>query len=94
MTTKTMCGGLSPQLTIKNPADELAIWCLGKQFFCHAVVYTPEHTWTTLLDKSLSLEQIDKVCDIHLIYMGYGKFRHITHTSEEMLKTVELQPAT
>ena len=41
----------------------------------------PEHTWTTLQDKSLSLEQIDKVCDLHFVYMGYGKFGHITHKS-------------
>ena len=77
----------------KNPCDEIALWCLCKQYFRHAVVYTPEHTWTTLQDKSLNLKQIDKVCDLHFVYMGYGKFGHITHAStEESVKTTEIQP--
>ena len=78
----------------KNPCDEIALWCLCKQYFRHAVVYTPEHTWTTLQDKSLNLEQIDKVCDLHFVYMGYGKFGHIIHAStEESVKTTEIQPS-
>ena len=77
----------------KNPCDEIALWCLCKQYFRHAVVYTPEETWTMLQDKSLSLEQIDKVCDLHFVYMGYGKFRHIMHKStEETVRTTEIQP--
>ena len=77
----------------KNPCDEIALWCLCKQYFRHAVVYTPDHTWTTLQDKSLSLEQIDKVCDLHFVYMGYGKFGHITTINEDPVKSTELQPA-
>ena len=67
----------------KNPCDEIALWCLCKQYFRHAIVYTPEHTWTTLQDKTLSLEHIDKVCDLHFVYLGYGKFGHITHKSTD-----------
>ena len=76
----------------KNPCDEIALWCLCKQYYRHAVVYTPEHTWTTLQDKTLSVEQIDKVCDLHFVYMGYGKFGHITHKSNDLVKTAEIQP--
>ena len=61
----------------KNPVDELALWCLCKMTFRHAVVYTPGHTWTTLKDKNMTIEEIDKVCDLHFAYMGYGKFAHI-----------------
>ena len=77
----------------KNPADELALWCLCKQFYRHAVVYTPDHTWTTLKDKSVPIEQIDTVCDIHLIYMGYGKFGLVKPISEDHVKSTDLQPA-
>ena len=78
----------------KNPCDEIALWCLCKQYFRHAVVYTPYHTWTTLQDKTLSAEQIDQVCDLHFVYMGYGKFGHITHKiSNEPVKTADIQPS-
>ena len=78
----------------KNPCDEIVLWCLCKQYFRHAVVYTPDHTWTTLQDKTLSLEQIDQVCDLHFVYMGYGKFGHITHkTTNEQVKTADIQPS-
>ena len=77
----------------KNPCDEIALWCLCKQYFRHAVVYTPEHTWTTLQDKTLSLEQIDKVCDLHFFYMGYSKFGHITHKANDTVKTAKIQPS-
>ena len=77
----------------KNPADELALWCLCKQFYRHAVVYTPDHTWTTLKDKSAPIDQIDRVCDIHLIYMGYGKFGLVKPISEDHVKSTDLQPA-
>ena len=61
----------------KNPVDELALWCLCKMTFQHAVVYTPGHTWPTLKDKHMTIEEIDKVCDLHFAYMGYGKFARI-----------------
>ena len=52
-----------------------------------------EYTWTTLQDKSLNLEQIDKVCDLHFVYMGYSKFGHITHAStEESVKPPKYNP--
>ena len=61
----------------KNPVDELALWCLCKMTFRHVVVYTPGHTWTTLKDKHMTIEEIDKVCDLHFAYMGYSKFAWI-----------------
>ena len=57
------------------------------------MVYTPDHTWTTLKDKSLPLDQIDSVCDIHLIYMGYGKFGLVKPIGDELVKSTDLQPA-
>ena len=74
----------------KNPVDELSLWGLCKMFFKHAVVYTPDYTWTTLRDKSLDIEEIDKICDIHLAYMGYGKFASITARDSNV--TVGAQP--
>ena len=56
-------------------------------------MYTPEHTWTTLQDKTLSVKQIDRVCDLHFVYMGYGKFGHITHKTNDPVKTAEIQPS-
>ena len=74
----------------KNPVDELSLWGLCKMLFKHAVVYTPDYTWTTLRDKSLDIEEIDKICDIHLAYMGYGKFASITPKDPNV--TVGAQP--
>ena len=74
----------------KNPVDELSLWCLCKMLYKHAVVYTPDHTWTTLRDKSLDIAEIDKICDVHLAYMGYGKFACITQKDENV--TVGVQP--
>ena len=58
--------------------------------FKHAVVYTPDYTWTTLRDKSLEVKEIDKICEIHLAYMGYGKFASITPKDPKV--TVGAQP--
>ena len=74
----------------KNPVDKLLLWCLCKMLFKHAIVYTPDHTWTTLRDKSLSVEDIDKTCDLHVAYMGYGKFAHIIPCDNNI--TVAVQP--
>ena len=56
----------------------------------HAVVYTLDYTWTTLRDKSLDIAEIDKICEVHLAYMGYGKFANITRKDENV--TVGIQP--
>ena len=74
----------------KNPVDELSLWCLCKMTYKHAVVYTPDYTWTTLRDKSLDIAEIDKICEVHLAYMGYGKFAIITQKDENV--TVGIQP--
>ena len=74
-----------------NPVDELSLWCLCKMYYRHAVVYTLDHTWTMLKDKSLSVAEIDKVCDLHLAYLGYGKFASIT-PRDETVNTTEVQP--
>ena len=74
----------------KNPVDELSLWGLCKMLFKHAVVYTPDHTWTTLRDKSLEIDEIDKICEVHLAYMGYGKFASITPKDSNV--TVGVQP--
>ena len=55
--------------------------------FRHAVMYTPRHTWTTLKDKNLSIEETDKVCDLHFAYMGYGKFTQITPINSSVSTT-------
>ena len=73
-----------------NPVDELSLWGLCKMLFKHAVVYTPDYTWTTLRDKSLDIVEIDKICDVHLAYMGYGKFASITPIDTNV--TVGVQP--
>ena len=57
--------------------------------FKQSVVYTPDHTWTTLRDKSLSVEDIDKTCDLHFAYMGYGKFAHIIPRDTKITVTVQ-----
>ena len=74
----------------KNPVDELSLWGLCKMHFKHAVVYTADHTWTTLRDKSLEIAEIDKICDVYLAYMGYGKFANIT--AKDTNVTVGVQP--
>ena len=78
----------------KNPVDELALWCLCKMTYRHAVVYTLDHTWTTLKNKNMTVEEINKVCDLHFAYMGYGKFASImpvdhTVTSTNVLPTMQ-----
>ena len=74
----------------KNPVDELSLWGLCKMLFKHAVVYTPDNTWTTLKDKSLEIDEIDRICEVHLAYMGYGKFANITPKDTNI--TVGVQP--
>ena len=74
----------------KNSVDELSLWGLCKMLFKHAMVYTPDYTWTTLRDKSLEIDEIDKICEVHLAYMGYGKFASIT--PKDMNVTVGVQP--
>ena len=78
----------------KNPVDELALWCLCKMTYRHAVVYTPDHTWTTLKNKNMKKQEIDKVCDLHFAYMGYSQFAKITPidhtvTSTNVLPTMQ-----
>ena len=65
-----------------NPVNEFSLWCLCKMYYRHTVIHTPDHTWTTLKDKILSVEEIDKVCDLHFAYLGYGKFATITPRNE------------
>ena len=74
----------------KNPVDELSLWSLCKMLFKHAVVYTPDYTWTTLRDKTLPVDEIDKTCDLHFAYMGYRKFASITPRDNNV--TVAVQP--
>ena len=74
----------------KNPVDELSLWSLCKMLYKHCVVYTPDYTWTTLRDKTLPVDEIDKTCDLHFVYMGYGKFASITPRDTSI--TVAVQP--
>ena len=59
-------------------ADELALYCLSKVYNRHVKVYTSSYCWTTLHDQfTLSQEEICNLCDVHLLYMGPGKFAEI-----------------
>ena len=59
-------------------ADELALFCLSKVYNRHVKVYTSNYCWTTLHDQfTLSQEEIGNLCDVHLLYMGPGKFAEI-----------------
>ena len=61
-----------------KPADELALYCLSKVYNRHVKVYTSSYCWTTLRDQfTLSQEEIGNLCDVHLLYMGPGKFAEI-----------------
>ena len=61
-----------------TPADELALYCLSKVYKRHVKVYTSSYCWTTLCDQfTLSQEEIGNLCDLHLLYMGPGKFAEI-----------------
>ena len=58
--------------------DELALYCLSKVYNRHVKVYTSSYCWTTLHDQfTLSQEEIGNLCDVHLLYMGPGKFAKI-----------------
>ena len=58
-----------------TPTDELALYCLSWVYEWHVKVYTSSFCWTTLRDQfKLTQEQIGELCDIHLLYMGPGKF--------------------
>ena len=61
-----------------TPADELALYCLSKVYNRHVKVYTSSFCWTTLCDQfTLTQEEIGNLCDVHLLYMGPGKFAAI-----------------
>ena len=61
-----------------TPADELALYCLNKVYNRHVKVYTSSYCWTTLRDQfTLTQEEIGNLCDIHLLYIGPGKFAEI-----------------
>ena len=61
-----------------TPADELALYCLSKVYNRHVKVYTSSYCWTTLRDQfTLSQEEIGNLYDVHLLYMGPGKFAEI-----------------
>ena len=61
-----------------TPADELALYCLSKVYNRHVKVYTSSYCCPTLHDQfTLSQEEIGNLCDIHLLYMGPGKFAEI-----------------
>ena len=59
-------------------ADELALFCLSKVYNRHVKVYTSSYCWTTLRDQfTLTQEEIGNLCDVHLLFMGPGKFAEI-----------------
>ena len=59
-------------------ADELALYCLSKVYNRHVKVYTSSYCWTNLQDQfTLTQEEIGNLCDVHLLYMGPGKFAEI-----------------
>ena len=65
-----------------TPADELALYCLSKVYNRHVKVYTSSYCWTTLRDQfTLSQEEIGNLCDMHLLYMGPGKFAEMKSIS-------------
>ena len=62
----------------KNPADEIAIFCLAKMYSRHVVIYTLSYCWSTLMRHFTYNEQeIHKHCDIRLILLGKFKYAHV-----------------
>ena len=59
----------------KNPADEIAIFCLARMYSRHVVIYASSYCWSTLMRHFMYNEQeIHKHCEIRLILLG--KFRY------------------
>ena len=62
----------------KNPADEIAIYCLARMYSRHVVIYTSSYCWSTLMRHFMYNEQeIHKHCDIRLILLGKFKYAHV-----------------
>ena len=62
----------------KNPADEIAIFCLAKMNSRHVVIYTASYCWSMLMQHFTYNEQeIHKHCEIRLILLGKYKYAHV-----------------
>ena len=62
----------------KNPADEIAIFCLARMYSRHVVIYTSSYCWSTLMRHFTYNEQeIHKHCEIRLILLGKFKYAHV-----------------
>ena len=62
----------------KNPADEIAIYCLARMYRRHVVIYMSSFCWSTLLRHlSYNKQEIHKHCDIRLILLGKLKYAHV-----------------
>ena len=64
----------------RNPADEIAIFCLAKMYSRHIVIYNSSYCWSTLMRHFMYNEQeIHKHCDISLknsTMLIYSLFAH------------------
>ena len=62
----------------KNPADEIAIFCLARMYNKHIMIYTTLYCWSKLLHHfSYTEKEIDQHCDIKLILFGKHKYAHV-----------------
>ena len=62
----------------KNPADEVAIFCLAHMYSRHVVIYTLSYCWSMLLRHFTYNEQeIHKHCDIKLILLRKYRYAHV-----------------
>ena len=54
------------------------MYCLSRLYERHVKVYTSSFCWTTLRDQyRLTQDEIGELCDVHLMYMGPGKYAEI-----------------
>ena len=64
--------------------DELMLFILSRVHYRHVIVYTSNRAWSTIkTQKPLSIGEIHRMCDLHLIFLGnctFGELRRLPMT--------------
>ena len=58
--------------------DEFMLYVLNKIHYRHTVVYTKNRSWSTVhVEEPMSPEELHRVCDVHLVYLGEQTYREL-----------------
>ena len=81
-------------MTDRNtPDDELAVFALSRLYKRHSVIYTKNHTWSTIsTSKPLSEKDVYLACDVNFVQMGPRNFIALIKKPSSCMPVMQFQP--